>query len=93
MSVARAVEDRRGREVGRGDPEDLAPLRGSLPEEVRRGPDWTAEPMGSVFFELITPTSEPATTIHLAADDPEKMTSKLRQRVGEPALSKPPSLV
>ena len=32
----------------------------SLPEEVRRGPDWTAEPMGSVFFELMTPSTSPA---------------------------------
>ncbi len=31
-------------------------------------------------------TSEPATTIHLSADQPEKMTSKLRQRVNEPAF-------
>ena len=30
-------------------------------------------------------TSEPATTIHLSADQPEKVTSKLRQRVGERA--------
>jgi hypothetical protein len=37
-------------------------------------------------------TSEPATTIHLSADEPEKMISKLRQRVGEPAPSKPPAL-
>ncbi len=32
----------------------------SLPEEVRRGPEWTTEPMGSVFFELITPGTSPA---------------------------------
>jgi hypothetical protein len=31
-------------------------------------------------------TSEPATVVHLSADQPEKMTSKLRQRVGEPAF-------
>ena len=30
-------------------------------------------------------TSEPATTIHLSADEPEKMTSKLHRRVDEPA--------
>jgi hypothetical protein len=38
-------------------------------------------------------TSEPATTIHLAADEPKKMTSKLHQRVGDPASSKPPALI
>jgi DNA-binding transcriptional MerR regulator len=33
----------------------------SLPEEVRQGPDWSAEPMGSVFFELtMTGMSSPA---------------------------------
>jgi hypothetical protein len=32
----------------------------SLPEEVRRGPEWTAEPMGSVFFEIMTATTSPA---------------------------------
>src|SRR3712207_8328782 len=32
----------------------------SLPEEVRRGPEWTAELMGSVFFEIMTATTSPA---------------------------------
>jgi DNA-binding transcriptional MerR regulator len=32
----------------------------SLPEEVRRGLDWTAEPMGSVFFELMTASTSAA---------------------------------
>ena len=31
-------------------------------------------------------TSHPVTTIHLSADEPERMASKLRQRVGEPAF-------
>ncbi len=34
-------------------------------------------------------TPEPAPTIHLAADEPEKMTSKLRQRWSEPANRRP----
>ena len=37
-------------------------------------------------------TSEPATVLHLCADQPEKMTSKLRRRLGEPASSKPLAL-
>ena len=32
----------------------------TLPEEVRRGPEWTAEPMGSVFFEIMTASASPA---------------------------------
>lgn len=33
---------------------------GSLPQEVRRGPDWTEEPMGRVFFEIVTAGTSPA---------------------------------
>ena len=32
----------------------------TLPEEVRRGPDWTAEPMGGVFFEVMAAGMSPA---------------------------------
>ena len=32
----------------------------SLPEEVRRGPEWATEPMGSVFFEVMAAGVSPA---------------------------------
>ena len=32
----------------------------SLPQAAQRGPDWTAEPMGSVFFEIMTTSTSPA---------------------------------
>ncbi len=32
----------------------------SLPEEVRRGPEWATEPMGSVFFEVMAAGMSPA---------------------------------
>jgi DNA-binding transcriptional MerR regulator len=32
----------------------------SLPQAAQRGPDWTAEPMGSVFFEIMTAGTSPA---------------------------------
>ena len=37
-------------------------------------------------------TSQPATIVHLAADEPETMASELRERIGEAAPSKPPAL-
>ncbi|MDQ3588729.1 MAG: MerR family transcriptional regulator [Actinomycetota bacterium] len=33
---------------------------GSLPEEVRRGPEWTTKPKGSVFFEVMAAGMSPA---------------------------------
>ena len=32
----------------------------SLPEEVRHGPEWTTEPMGGVFFEVMAAGVSPA---------------------------------
>ena len=36
-------------------------------------------------------TAGPASKIHLAADQPESLASKLRERIGEASLSKPPA--
>jgi hypothetical protein len=48
--------------------------------------DLTLQLRTSKVIDGLFRTSEPATTIHLSADQPEKMTLKLRQRVDEPAF-------
>lgn len=37
-------------------------------------------------------STRPASTIHLAADEPQRLASELRERVGEGSRSKPPAL-
>jgi hypothetical protein len=44
-----------------------------------------------VTVQGIFRTAGPASKIHLAADQPESPAAKLRERIGEGSLSKPPA--
>jgi hypothetical protein len=80
------IKRRRSQAPRPGDGLQAAPEEDALYLAMGGKTDLTLRLRTPKVIEGLLRTSEPATTIHLAADEPEKMTSKLRQRVGEPAF-------
>ncbi|MGH3145756.1 MAG: hypothetical protein ACRDTR_08135 [Rubrobacter sp.] len=92
LSEIAAVERARRRAPGPGDGLQTDPGGGGIYLSAGGRTDLTLRLHSPQSVRGLFRNVQPARTIHLAADDPERMASKLRERIGGGTLSKPPAL-
>jgi hypothetical protein len=91
LSEIAAVQRAQCRAPGPGDGLQTDPEDGGIYLAMDGKTDLTLTLRSPVTVQGIFRTAGPVSKIHLAADQPESLTSKLRERIGEASLSKPPA--
>ena len=88
-----SVEHRRQQAPKAGDGIRSDPTGDALYFAIDGKTDLTLQLRASLAVDSLFRTLEPTSTIHLAADEPERMAPELRRRVGERARAKSPATV
>jgi hypothetical protein len=92
FSEIAAVERAQRRAPGPGDGLQTDPEEGEIYLATGGKTDLTLRLRSPQTAKGLFRSVGPASTIHLAADEPERLASKLRERIGEATHSKPPAL-